>query len=370
MGVQERGATRHNAHMVTGFIAMPSGAPPMYGWRRVVLALSVSGVVALLVSPNFVAATPTWQVIARYMVLGLSMLTAFGIFERWPRHLPGWVPRWVLQVFAVAAVIPPTVLLIYAIVTFGDPVHFWHNPLRVSGMITMIGTGWVVGPWTAVAALFSQRDFAARTFELTKSELERKALDARLRMVQAHIEPHFLFNTLANVRELVVSGSPQAATVLDSLIGYLRAAMPRLQEANANLEQELQLVRSYLELMQMRMPDRLQYSVHADDAALKLRCPPTTLLTLVENAVRHGIDPSEEGGRIDVRVTVVDGRCRAEVSDTGAGLKGGGEGLGTGLASLRERLKIVFGDGAQVRLATIVPHGVRAEADFPALAAA
>jgi LytS/YehU family sensor histidine kinase len=244
----------------------------------------------------------------------------------------------------------------------------------VNGITTMIGTGLLVAPWTAVAALFSQRDFAARSqtlaFELAKSELERKALDARLRMVQAHVEPHFLFNTLANVRELVVSGSPQASTVLDSLIAYLRSAVPRLHEAGANMEQELQLVRSYLELMRMRMPDRLEYSIHADQDTLRLRCPPTTVLTLVENAVRHGIDPNEDGGRIDVRVAVVDGRCRAEVSDTGAGLKGGADGLGTGLESLRERLKIVFGGGAHVRLAEIMPHGVRAEAEFPAVLAA
>ncbi|HEX4333906.1 MAG TPA: histidine kinase [Usitatibacter sp.] len=343
------------------------GAPPIYGWRRIALALSVATVVGLLMSPTYVASVATWEVVGRYMLVGLATLTAFGVFERWPRTLPSWVARWAIQVVAVVIVIPPTVLLIYLILTAGESVPFWRSETRLSGFGTMIGTGLLVAPWTVVAALFSQRDLAARSFELAKSELERKALDARLRMVQAHVEPHFLFNTLANVRELVVSGSPQAATVLDSLIGYLRAAVPRLRESEANMGQELQLVRSYLELMQMRMPDRLQYSVHADEAALKLRCPPTTLLTLVENAVHHGIDPSEEGGRIDVRVTVVDGRCRAEVSDTGAGLKAGGEGLGTGLSSLRERLKIVFGDGAQVRLATIMPHGVRAEADFPAL---
>ena len=165
-----------------------------------------------------------------------------------------------------------------------------------------------------------------------------------------------------------MSGSPQAATVLDSLIAYLRAAVPRLHEPVTTMEHELQLVRAYLELMHMRMPDRLQYSIHADDASLALRCPPTTLLTLVENAVRHGIDPGEEGGRIDVQVAVVNGRCRAEVSDTGVGLHGAGDGLGTGLATLRERLELVFGRDAQLRLSAIVPHGTRAEVEFPAQA--
>jgi len=90
----------------------------------------------------------------------------------------------------------------------------------------------------------------------------------------------------------------------------------------------------------------------------------------VENAVRHGIDPSEEGGRIDVRVRLRDGRCRAQVIDTGVGLKRAGDGLGTGLSTLRERLQLTFGGDAQLRLITCEPHGVRAEVDFPVLQSA
>ncbi len=168
------------------------------------------------------------------------------------------------------------------------------------------------------------------------------------------------------MRELVVSGSPLAPTVLDSLITYLRNAVPRLNEPVTTIEQELQLARSYLELMQMRMPDRLKFTLHADEASRNLRCPPTTLLTMVENALRHGIDPSEEGGEIYVRVTKYDNRCRAEVIDTGIGLKGTTDGLGTGLATLRERLQLMFGPDATLRLIPNAPRGVRAEADFPA----
>jgi LytS/YehU family sensor histidine kinase len=103
-----------------------------------------------------------------------------------------------------------------------------------------------------------------------------------------------------------------------------------------------------------------------DDAARPLFCPPMTLLTLVENAVRHGIDPSEVGGRIEVRVRVQDGRCRAEVIDTGVGLRAGGDGLGTGLTNLRERLQLAFGGDAQLRVGAVEPHGTSAELDFPA----
>jgi len=168
------------------------------------------------------------------------------------------------------------------------------------------------------------------------------------------------------VRELVDSGSPQASRLLDTLITHLRAAVPRLHDPSTALAQELELVRAYLALMQLRMAERLEFAIESDEAAASLRCPPTTLLTLVENAIRHGIDPSEQGGRIDVSVRVRGGRCHAEVRDTGMGLGGGVKGLGTGLFSLRERLQLVFGGDADLRLAAVEPHGARATVEFPA----
>jgi hypothetical protein len=346
----------------------PRGLAPMLAWRRVLSTLVASTLLALILSPAWT--TPTSGLIARAMLVGLGALMVFGLFEQWPARLPHWLARWVLQVLGVALAVPLGVLTVYLLTGAGDDVPFWRNPMRLNGFLMMTMTGVLLAPWMAVSALLRQRDQAVRNqalaFELERSELERKALDSRLRLLQAQVEPHFLFNTLANVRELVESGSPQAATVLDSLIAYLRAAVPRLHDAVTTLEQELQLVRAYLELMHMRMPDRLRFDVQADEAALALRCPPMTLLTLVENAVRHGIDPSEEGGRIEVRVRLQDGRCRAEVSDTGVGLQQARGGLGTGLSTLRERLRLAFGDDVLLRLAALAPHGVSAELDFPA----
>lgn len=116
----------------------------------------------------------------------------------------------------------------------------------------------------------------------------------------------------------------------------------------------------------MRMPDRLQFALRVDEGVSGLTCPPMTWLTLVENAVRHGIDPGEEGGRIDVDVSTRDGRCEVRVTDTGVGLRRSGGGLGSGLASLRERLKLAFGGDAELRLERIEPRGVRASLEFPA----
>ncbi|WP_028475222.1 sensor histidine kinase [Nevskia ramosa] len=346
------------------------GLARVLGWRRIQIALGSSALLGLIVSPSYTGLSLI-EVLGRFLSLGVVCLLSFGLFERWPKRLPRWLARWVLQVIGVAVVIPFTALAIYLAVTQGDAMPLWKNNDRLGGMAKLAMVGLLTAPWITVAALFRQRDFAAHSqalaFELERSELERQALDSRLRLLQAQVEPHFLFNTLANLRELVDSGSPQAATVLDHLIGYLRAAVPRLHEPATTIGQEMQLVRDYLALMHMRMPDRLQFSLQVDQLALNLQCPPMMLLTLVENAVRHGIDPCEEGGRIDVQVRLRDGRCHAEVSDTGVGLRSSaGEGLGTGLSTLRERLQLVFAGDAQLRLASLAPHGVRAELDFPA----
>jgi hypothetical protein len=332
------------------------GLALMFGWRRLLLVLGVGTLIGLIHSPTFVS-VPTYGVIARELFIGFATLIGFGLFEQWPRRLPGWMARWVLQVIGVLVAAPLAGLALYTIPPSDVP--FWQNPARLNGFVILTTSAMAISPWIAVAALFRQR-------ERERAELERKALDARLRLVQAQVEPHFLFNTLANVRELVDSGSPQATRVLDHLITYLRAAVPRLHDPSSSIEQETQLVRSYLELMQLRMPDRLQYGMEIDEAALAMRCPPTTLLTLVENAVRHGIDPSEEGGRIDVSVALNDGRCIGEVRDTGVGLARGGQGLGTGLESLRERLQLAFGGQSQLRISMLVPHGVSARVEFPA----
>ncbi|MEP7157638.1 MAG: histidine kinase [Betaproteobacteria bacterium] len=331
------------------------------------VALITCAIFTVLMLPGWLGSYAV--LVVRILFVGALVLLAFGLFETWPARLPRWMSRWGLQVFAVAAVIPVGSALAYALTTVGDPQHWWQSGARLAGFTHMTIMGLLVSPWIAVAALLRQIKDVARkqalTFELERSEYERSAVDARLRLLQAQVAPHFLFNTLANVRELVSTGSPRAAPVLESLIAYLRATVPRLNESASTLGQELELVHAYLTLMHMRMPDRLQFTLEADEEARALVCPPMTILTLVENAMRHGIDPSEEGGRIDVRASVKNGRCLVEVVDTGMGLARGSGGLGTGLANLRERLQLAFAGDTSVTLVEIKPHGVRAQIDFP-----
>jgi signal transduction histidine kinase len=342
------------------------GLAVMLGWRRVRVTLIASTLLGVLIS--FGNETLFLIVIARAIVVGLAAMLAFGLFEQWPRRLPVRVARSVLQLIAIVVVVPPSAAFAYWLTTGGNP-DWSSNTKRMVGFGQLAFTGILFAPWIAVGAMLKQRDAFAReqalAFELERSTLERNALDARLRLLQAQVEPHFLFNTLANVQALVDAGSPHASKVLASLIAYLRAAVPRMHEPATTLGQELELVRAYLELMQMRMPDRLQFSLHIDPLARDLSCPPMTLLTLVENAVRHGIDPSEVGGRIDVDVWLRDGRCLVRVTDTGVGLQHSVGGLGTGLQTLRERLQLAFGGDAQLNLTEVKPHGVCAELNLP-----
>lgn len=340
----------------------------MLGWRRVRVVLIASLLLSILVLPGWQG---SWGLLlVRLVFVGCVQLLVFGLFERWPKRLPRWLARWGLQVASVAIVVPFALAIAYSLTTFGATVPWPQDKVRMGGFGMIAGLGILLTPWIAMSALYrhisGEAQRQALAFELERSQYERNAVETRLRLLQAQVEPHFLFNTLANVRELVDSGAPQASMVLANLIAYLRAAVPRLHDASSTIGQELELVRSYLEVMHMRMPDRLQFVLDAADAALPLECPPMTLLTLVENAVRHGIDPSEEGGRIEIRVRMQDGRCRVEVIDTGVGMRETGDGLRTGLSNLRERLQLAFGGDAQLQLSSLEPHGVCAEAEFPA----
>jgi signal transduction histidine kinase len=346
----------------------PRGLALAFGWRRLVLALSLGTLFG--VANSLPSTAPSADItVGHAVVVSLVAVLAFGLFEQRPLRLAPWLPRWVLQVVGVVAAVLVGALLAHSISMVVN-IHSAHEQPQMKGLMVLIVEGVLFGPWIAVVAMLRQRDVFARdqalAFELERSELERKALDARMRLLQAQVKPHFLFNTLANVQALVDAGSPQASKVLANLIAYLRAAVPRMQASATTFDEEIELVRAYLELMQMRMPDRLQFALHMEPAAAKLQCPPMTLLTLVENAVQHGIDPSEVGGRIDVDIWLRDGRCLVRVIDTGVGMKAAGGGLGTGLSTLRERMQLAFGGDAQLNLTEIEPHGVSAELNFPA----
>jgi sensor histidine kinase YesM len=317
----------------------------------------------VIFSPIFVSFP---VLLGRSLFLAMLLLITFVAAQQVPEHrLPRWLPRWLFTVLAVGLAAPAFTFVFYLVSVGGDLQAFLKSPPRISGFVIIAGTGLVLGLIVTLTAQVREREARARSqalqFELERSRLEKQAVDARLALLTAQIEPHFLFNTLANVQALVESGSPRAAPVLQSLVAYLRAAMPRLQEGEPTLGRELALVRAYLELMAMRMPDRLRVALRTDPALDCQPFPPMALLTLAENAVRHGVDPSESGAEVEVGSRrEPDGTLRLWVADTGAGLSAHAP-PGTGLANLRERLQGRYGARAELQLSENAPHGLRAE---------
>ncbi len=332
--------------------------------RQVLAVLLVCLLVALLIRGAFTSAYPV--VAARTCFIGLALLAAYNLAGRWHSN---WLPRWLMQLGMVIVVAPPATFIAYVVSVNGDLERLTHTQKLMTGFGQMTFFALIFGLLVSIAALMGERKERQRAdrlqLELDKSALERELLDARLRLLQAQIEPHFLFNTLANIQALVEAGSANAAPVLRHLIAYLRAAMPRLHDADATLGTEWQLVRAYLELMHLRMPDRLQFSLAPLDELASLRFPAMALLTLVENAVKHGIDPSVEGGAIAIsaQCDAASGTVTVAVADTGVGMAETAQ-PGTGLANVRSRLQAYYGPEARLNLHEESPHGLRAELVF------
>jgi signal transduction histidine kinase len=200
--------------------------------------------------------------------------------------------------------------------------------------------------------------------EADRERLARQGVQAELKLLQAQVEPHFLFNTLANVRYLVQSGSPDALAMLDHLIHYLRTALPELRSEGSTLGREAELARAYLEIMRLRMGGALRLEIDVPAGLANHPFPPLMLITLVENALKHGVAPVGRG-TIGIRASADAGRVRVEVEDDGAGL-GGPIGQGVGLANIRERLRAMHGDAASLALESREPAGTRARIEVPA----
>jgi two-component sensor histidine kinase len=199
--------------------------------------------------------------------------------------------------------------------------------------------------------------FSARTRQI---DSERRATEAQLRLLQAQIEPHFLFNTLANVHSLMDHDLPKAKQMLGSFTDYLRASLGSLRHDKSTVDQELALAASYLQLLQGRMEDRLRFTIDADEAARRQPLPPLLLQPLVENAVVHGLEPHIDGGTVRVSARVQGEALVLEVQDDGRGLDaparpGARAGAGLALGNIRQRLLTRYGSAASLEVRAASP---------------
>jgi uncharacterized membrane protein len=250
-----------------------------------------------------------------------------------------------------------------------DPVtgHAIHLKLSSGSMVVTL-LACIFGTWFfwSRARLQLLEAEAVKERERTAA-IEKQALQAQLQLLQAQIEPHMLFNTLANLQALIGFDTARAQHMLDQLIQYLRATLSSARAPHTTLTQEFALLQAYLELMAIRMGSRLTYSLTLPDALRDVVLPPMLLQPLVENAIKHGVEPKIDGGCIDVTAREVDGLLELQIADTGLGLHAASAQLGTrvGLANVRERLAVLFGARATFILQANQPAGAIARLTLP-----
>ena len=236
------------------------------------------------------------------------------------------------------------------------------------GLFQLLILGVMFG--SIITYFFSSREQIAASREQIQEEKikfltsEKKVVEANLKLLQAQIEPHFLFNTLSNVVSLLDTDAPKGKSMLVDFIQYLRASLSKSREEKVTLGQEMEMVRAYLSIFKVRMGARLRYKIDLPDNLKTIAFPPMLIQPLVENAIKHGLESKVDGGEIIVRGIEKDGILRLEIADTGVGFKAERE-SGMGLSNIRERIQSLYGNRGRLILEENSPQGLKASIEVP-----
>jgi signal transduction histidine kinase len=242
--------------------------------------------------------------------------------------------------------------------TAQDPTHQWRL-LVGSLLVAICATVFFIFHWRAESYRADLQTERRRAAEAQQSELA-----AKLALLQAQIEPHFLFNTLANAQSVIESDPQTAKKILDNLNQYLRVSLGRTRRASSTLADEINVVTALLAISALRLGDRLRYSISIPEPLKAAQLPPLLLQPLVENALKHGIELAVNGGEIRIEARQEDNSLCLRVTDTGVGLNASSP-EGIGLANVRARLSSLYGDRGRLALYNHTPHGVVAEITMP-----
>jgi hypothetical protein len=239
----------------------------------------------------------------------------------------------------------------------------WFKSFITLLVLALFGTKALMGGKKRAEAETQTANAAAE-----RESMQRQLSEAKMQMMQAQVEPHFLFNTLASVEHLIETDPPRASAMQRSLIKYLRAVLPQMRD-NAlvtNLGREADMVEAYLNLLKMRMEERLIVELDVPDGLRSAAFPPMMLQSMVENAIKHGLEGKPEGGTLKVRADVAHNKLRVIVTDNGLGFGAKpSDGTGLGLTNIRERLKLLHGDQGQLLIAANSPSGVIVTIEVP-----
>ena len=332
--------------------------------KRFLVVLAINTVVAACLTPIGVWKSFDSALVSAHIV-GLSIMLAALMALNW-RQSP--FPPLVTQLLSV--VVGSAVGTILVILVKGYELEtVVKDP---EGAINLLILGATIGAFTILISIARDRETRAQA-AMHMAEAERhlhgkQLLEARLQLLQAQIEPHFLFNTLASVQHLVETEPAAASRMLGDLIKYLRAAMPQMREHGSTIGREAELARAYLSIQRVRTGGRFDFVIDIPDTLLDQAFPPMMMLTLVENALKHGFEKQSGSGEICVSARRDAGYLTVEVTDNGAGFRTDSTD-GVGLTNVRERLKALYGDTARLVLEENSPGGVRARISLPENAA-
>jgi len=335
-----------------------------FPWYTIAVLLAINTGVAAILSIE--DARPFWHPLITAHSFGLSIAFAVNAMAPWNRTHPVWR-------LAAAVGIGTCVGLFFLILIKG---YIIREPdyalamvvmhLRQFAWTTMIA--FTNGLFVSLFYLLKFREARTRAemleAEADRSLLSRQAIEAELKLMQAQVEPHFLFNTLASVQFLTETDPPKANMMLGHLLAYLRAALPQLRSNSSTLGQETDLAQAYLSIMQMRMGSRLDFIIDVPVELRRHAFPPMLLMSLVENAIKHGLEPQAAGGTVKLEAGRRNGNLRVAVIDDGRGLADK-IGNGVGLTNLRGRLRALYADRARFTLEEMPPHGARATVEIP-----
>jgi signal transduction histidine kinase len=324
--------------------------------RRQLLAGAALGILAALAA--FELRAYTWLALFAALLLPLATVAALllALQRAWPATR-NWAAVWAsLLVLLPIAVTLAGRLYDVSLDWVGIDVH---NAGQVMAAEALLLLALMVLPlWMA--------QHRARTLHI--AQLSQAALASDLKALQAQIEPHFLYNTLANTRYLVRHQPERAVDMLDHLIAYLRSALPDLRTPMSTLGRECELAGHYLELMAIRYGERLSVQIVCADDVRDLALPPLMLMPLVENAVQHGVEPHAGAVTVCVQAQRAGGGVLVAVRDNGAGVGKAVLGSGVGLRNVRQRLEALYGPAASVRLSMGADGWTAAELTLPVAA--
>ncbi len=296
------------------------------------------------------------------LVIGFLIHALFDIARHWfvtPAQIKAWQPWKRTALFGGIPLLGMLVGWPLGVSLLGINIgQLLGKPQAVAFLALAIGV-------SLLSTVVMHHYFAAKARVI---ESDKRATESQLRLLQGQMEPHFLFNTLANIQSLTPLDPPKAAQMLGAFTDYLRSTLMHMRRDDSTVAQELELATAYLQLLQMRMDDRLHFTLTADATTRRALLPPMLLQPLIENAVQHGLEPQVRGGTVLVSARVEGPWLLLTVQDDGVGLPGhashGRPGTGVALSNIRERLQSRYGSRASLTMTALTP-GTRAEIKMP-----